>query len=77
VVSRVVSHNPITPIPNLNDISSQDGHLFEPTNSYHAPTHDNNPSAVASSLATMTYYGKKEVDDGLQMKYSTSLGKKM
>jgi hypothetical protein len=52
-------------------------HLFEPTSSYHAPTHDNNPSAVASSPAIVTYYGKKQVDDGLQMKDSTSLGKQM
>jgi len=61
----------------LNDTSSQDRHLFEPTKSYHAPTHDNNPNAVASSPTTMTYYGKEQVDDGLQMKDSTSLVKQM
>jgi hypothetical protein len=52
-------------------------HLFKLTSSYHAPIHDNNPSAIASSPAIMTDYGKEQVDDGLQMKDSSSLGKQM
>jgi hypothetical protein len=43
----------------LNDISSQDRHLFEPISSYHALAHDNNPSAVASTPTTMANYGKE------------------
>jgi hypothetical protein len=58
----------------LNDISSQDKHLFEPTNSLHA-IHDNNPNAVASSPIIVIDYGKDQANDGLQMK-DPSLPKK-
>jgi hypothetical protein len=61
----------------LNDTSSQDKHLFEPTNSYHAPTHDNDPNAVISFLAIVTNYGEKQANDGLQMNNSSSPGKQM
>jgi len=61
----------------LNDISSQDRHLREPTSSYHAPTHDNNPNVVTSFLATVIDYGNEQANDGLQMKDSSSPGKKM
>jgi len=71
------SHNLVKPIPNLDDTSSQDKHLFESTNSYHAPTHYNNPNAVASFLAIVTNYGKKQANDGLQMNDSSSPGKQM
>jgi hypothetical protein len=71
------SHNLVKPIPNLNDTSSQDKHLFEPTNSYHAPIHDNNPNAITSFLAIVTDYEKKQVNDGLQMNDSSSPGKQM
>jgi hypothetical protein len=65
----------VKPIPNLNDISSQDRHLYELTNSYHAPFHDN--SAIASTPTIVTNYGKEQVDDGFQMKDSSSPGKQM
>ncbi len=55
---RQSSHSLVRLILNLNDISSQDRHLSEPTNSYHAPAHDNNPNAIASSFAIVTCYGK-------------------
>jgi hypothetical protein len=71
------SHNVIKPIPNLNDISYQDRHLFESTNSYHAPTHDDNPSVVASSFAIVTNYGKKQAYDRFQMKDSSNPEKQM
>jgi hypothetical protein len=61
----------------LNDIFSKDKHLSEPTSSYHAPIHDNNPNAVTSPLATMTDYGKEHAIDGFQMKDSSSPRKKM
>jgi len=56
--SKVVFTQRYQTNPNLNDISSQDRHLFEPTSSYHALTHDNNPSVVASSPTIVTNYGK-------------------
>jgi len=71
------SHNLVRLIPNLNDISSQNGHLCEPTSSYHAQTHDNNPNVVTSFLATVTDYGNEWANDGLQMKDSSSPGKQM
>jgi hypothetical protein len=39
--------------------------------------HDNNPSAVASSPATMADYGKEKANDGLQTKDSLGHGKHM
>ncbi len=71
------SHNHVRLIPNLNNISSLNRHLYEPNSFLHAPTHDNNPSAVASSLTIVTYYGKDQVDDELQMKHPSLLGKHM
>jgi hypothetical protein len=47
------------------------------TISYHALVHDNNPNAIASSHAIVTYYGKKQVDDGLHMKDLASPRKQM
>jgi hypothetical protein len=61
----------------LNDISSQDKHLFEPTNSYHALVHDNIPNAIALFPTIVIDYGKKQVDDGHQMKDSLSPEKQM
>jgi len=62
----------------VNDISSQDRHLFEPTGSNIAPTHDNNPSVVVSSPTTMIDYGKEHVDhDGFQTKDSLGPRKHM
>jgi hypothetical protein len=52
-------------------------HLFELTYSNIALTHDNNPNVIASSPATMTNYGKKKANDGLQTKDSSGLGKHM
>jgi hypothetical protein len=77
MASRESSHNLVRRIPNLNDISSKDKHLYKPTNTYHAPIHDNNPSAVTSSSTTMTNYGKKHAIDGFQMKDSSSPRKQM
>ncbi len=72
------SHNLVRLISNVNDISSQDRHLFEPTGSNIATTHDNNPSVAVSSPTIVTYYGKKQVDhDGFQTKDSLGLGKHM
>jgi len=72
-----LSHSPVRPISNLNDISSQDMHLFELTWSNITLTHDNNLNAITSSPATMTNYGKKKANDGLQTKDSSGLGKHM
>jgi hypothetical protein len=54
-----LSHNLVRLISNVNDISSQDRHLFESIGSNIAPTHDNNPSVVVSLPTIVTYYGKE------------------
>jgi len=63
------SHSLVEPIfANLNYTSSQDKHLFKPTNSLHAQANDNNPNVVVSCLTIVIDYGKDLAHDGLKLK---------